>query len=270
MPGDSHFWSGLMNIKPDFLSLGRFQLGNGAQVRFWEDTWLGNLPFKCQYPGLYNIVRKKSASVSTVFRSNPLNVAFRRSLVDNNLRQWQQLVARVVDVQLHDRDDRFIWSLHQNGMFTVRSMYRALTTNEVPHHHVIRKPKIPLKIKVFIWYLLKGVTLTKDNLARRQWKGSVRCCFCNLDETIQHLFFDCPNAKFIWRLVQVEFNLPTLLNVNDIWTNWLNEVNKKLRYQAWVGACATLWAIWLSRNDVVFNKAQVYVVFNKAQVFSSL
>ena len=34
MPGDSHFWSGLMNIKQDFLSLGRFQLGNGAQVRF--------------------------------------------------------------------------------------------------------------------------------------------------------------------------------------------------------------------------------------------
>ena len=107
MPRDSHFWSGLMNIKPDFLSLGRFQLGNGAQVRFWEDTWLGNLPFKCQYPGLYNIVRKKSASVSTVFRSNPLNVAFRRSLVDNNLRQRQQLVARVVDVQLHDRIDLF-------------------------------------------------------------------------------------------------------------------------------------------------------------------
>jgi len=48
------------------------------------------------------------------------------------------------------------------------------------------------------------------------------------------------------------------LNVNDIFTNWLNGVNKKLRYQAWVGACTTLWAIWLSQNDVVFNKAQVF------------
>ena len=88
--------------------------------------------------------------------------------MDNNLSQWQQLVSKVVDVQLHDRDDRFIWSLHQNGMFTVRSMYRALTTNEVQHHHVIWKLKIPLRIKVFMWYLLKGVTLTKDNLARRR------------------------------------------------------------------------------------------------------
>ena len=38
MPGDSQIWSGFMNIKQDFLRLGRFQLGNGAQVRFWEDT----------------------------------------------------------------------------------------------------------------------------------------------------------------------------------------------------------------------------------------
>ena len=108
MPKDYHFWSGLMNIKTDFLRLGIFQLGNGAQIRFWEDTWLGNMSFKCQYPSLYNIVRKKSDFVSIVFRSNPLHVAFRRSLVDNNLRQCQQLVAKVVDVQLHDRDDRFI------------------------------------------------------------------------------------------------------------------------------------------------------------------
>ena len=75
---------------------------------------------------------------------------------------------------------------------------------------------------------------------------------------MQHFFFDCPNAKFIWRLVQVVFNLSIPLNVNDIFTNWLNGVNKKLRYQAWVGACVTFWAIWLSRNDVVFNKAQVF------------
>ena len=35
-----------------------------------------------------------------------------------------------------------------------------------------------LKIKVFRWYLLKGVVLTKDNLARRNWNVSLRCCFC--------------------------------------------------------------------------------------------
>lgn len=59
MPCDSHFWSGLMKTKQEFLRLGKFSLGNGTQVRFWEDEWLGNVVFRDQYPGLYNIVRKK-------------------------------------------------------------------------------------------------------------------------------------------------------------------------------------------------------------------
>jgi hypothetical protein len=40
MPGDSHFWAGLMKVKDEFLSMGRFDLGDGSQVRFWEDSWI--------------------------------------------------------------------------------------------------------------------------------------------------------------------------------------------------------------------------------------
>jgi hypothetical protein len=83
--------------------------------------------FKNQYPSLYNIVRKKSATVTTVLRSNPLNVAFRRSLVGNNLKIWHLLVAKIVNVQLTDhllvakivnvqltdQRDTFMWSLKQ-------------------------------------------------------------------------------------------------------------------------------------------------------------
>ncbi|XP_062193487.1 uncharacterized protein LOC133896859 [Phragmites australis] len=39
-PGDSHFWSGLMKVKDQFLRLGSFHLNNGFQIRFWEDTWV--------------------------------------------------------------------------------------------------------------------------------------------------------------------------------------------------------------------------------------
>ena len=34
MPGDSQFWAGLMKVKEEFLSLGKFDLGDGSQVRF--------------------------------------------------------------------------------------------------------------------------------------------------------------------------------------------------------------------------------------------
>jgi hypothetical protein len=51
------------------------------------------------------------------------------------------------------------------------------------------KLKIPLKIKIFVWFVLKGVILTKDNLLKRNWRGDEKCCFFNNKETIHHLFF---------------------------------------------------------------------------------
>ena len=38
-PGDSQFWRGLMNVKDQLISFGRFNLQNGTQIRFWEDKW---------------------------------------------------------------------------------------------------------------------------------------------------------------------------------------------------------------------------------------
>ena len=35
--GDSHFWASLMHVKGDFLRFGKFNLGDGSQLRFWED-----------------------------------------------------------------------------------------------------------------------------------------------------------------------------------------------------------------------------------------
>jgi hypothetical protein len=102
MSGDSHFWSGLVKIK-DLLRMGKFTVSDGSQTHFWEDAWLDNTPFKSQYASLYNIVRKKSATVAMVFRSNPLNVGFKRSLVGNNLQAWHNLLAKLVNVQLTDQ-----------------------------------------------------------------------------------------------------------------------------------------------------------------------
>jgi hypothetical protein len=74
--GDSQFWSGLMNVKNDFLSMWSFIIQDGKEIRFWEDIWLGNTTLKVQYPNLFNIVQKKSVIVVEIFSSRPLNVSF--------------------------------------------------------------------------------------------------------------------------------------------------------------------------------------------------
>jgi hypothetical protein len=96
-PGDSLFWAGLMKVKREFLLLGKFDLGDGSQVRFWEDSWIRSRPLKLIFPTLYNIVRRKNVSISSVLSMTPLNVAFRRSLMGANLQSWYNMVAMVAN-----------------------------------------------------------------------------------------------------------------------------------------------------------------------------
>jgi hypothetical protein len=192
-PGDSHFWSGLMKAKDAFLLYESFHLNNGKQIRFWEDKWLGNYSFKDQYPSLYNIVRKKSATVESVLSTVPLNISFSRFLNQNNIVLWNGLVRRIMYVRLNAQADVFIWNLHQNVQYTVKSLYTTLISNVVAlMNKQLWKLKILLKIKIFMWYMRKEVVLTKDNLARWNGGGNTQCTFCLRDEYIQHLLFLLP------------------------------------------------------------------------------
>ena len=51
-PGDSQFWSGLMEVKDHFFPRGKFLVKNGRQTRFWEDWWVGGEPLMNQFPEL--------------------------------------------------------------------------------------------------------------------------------------------------------------------------------------------------------------------------
>jgi hypothetical protein len=150
----SHFWSGLMRVKDSFLSLGHFKLNDGRNIWFWKDRWLGNFTLQHQYPSLYPISHWKNASVASFFSTILLNIYFRQGLVGYNLTLWHRLVARVTHTRLNEVKDKFIWGLHQNGMFSVNSMYKALIIDtRVRSHMGLWRMKIPLRIKIFMWYL---------------------------------------------------------------------------------------------------------------------
>ena len=114
---------------------------------------------------------------------------FRRALVGDKLDEWEELVAKITHINWTNESDLFIWNLHNNGQFTVHSMYLHMINQNTPFSHkLIWKLKIPLKIKIFLWYLQKEVILTKDNLIKRNWKGSQKRCFYNCNKTIKYFF----------------------------------------------------------------------------------
>jgi hypothetical protein len=65
---------------------------------------------------------------------------------------------------------------------------------------------------------------------------SICMSICNLDEFIQHLFFDYHVTKYIWRVAHVSFNLPSV-NIDHIFTDWVEGVDRKPWCKLLVGAC---------------------------------
>ncbi|WVZ51061.1 LOW QUALITY PROTEIN: hypothetical protein U9M48_002247 [Paspalum notatum var. saurae] len=150
--------------------------------------WFGNQSLKYLYPNLFNIVRKKHATVAKVLSTNPLNVSFRRALFGDKLLEWHTMVASLVHINLNGDTDVFIWGLHKHGSFSVKSMYLHLVNSGVKVSQENMQMKIPLKIKVFMYYLKQGVILTKDNLARRNWGGNKTSLGLAPPNTVANMF----------------------------------------------------------------------------------
>ena len=90
----------------------------------------------------------------------------------------------------------------------VKSMYVDYMHGHTPYlSKYLWKLKVPLKIKVFMWFLQSKVLLTKDNLIKRQWTGCKRCAFCQSDESVEHLIISYTFTHHISRLIHFTFNI---------------------------------------------------------------
>jgi hypothetical protein len=253
-PTDSPFWKGLMRVKEKFFNCGNFVIGRGDTVRFWEDTWLGDSPLAHQYPSLYGIVQRKHVMIDTVLNSTPINVSFRRRITGSKWLSWIHLCRRLMGISLNDNQDKFRWTLTRSGIFTVKSMYAKMINSSVRFKHMyLWKMKVPLKIKIFMWFLNKKILLTKDNLAKRNWNGSKKCCFCEDEESVHHLFISCRFARFIWQIVFATFNLSPPSSITNLFGNWLIGLDRINKARIRVGVSALCWSIWNFRNNIIFN-----------------
>jgi hypothetical protein len=66
---------------------------------------------------------------------------------------------RLMVVNPSEEPNRFVWKLSASGVFTVKSMYEVLMNehSNFPTKY-LWKPKLPLKIKVYMWFLDKKIT----------------------------------------------------------------------------------------------------------------
>jgi hypothetical protein len=71
---------------------------------------------------------------------------------------------------------------------------------------------------------------------------------------MDHLFIQCPFLiKLVWQVICFNFNIPPPTNINNLFGQWLNGIEKKIKEQIRVGVYALIWAIWNCHDNVIFN-----------------
>lgn len=171
-----------------------FSVGNGKLCCFWEDCWVQGAPLKMIHQDLYKLARNPSCRVVDCWEDGSWGVNFRRCLTIQQHDSWLGLLSLLKDCSLTDnRFDSVHWALEKKKHFTTKSLYRFLTNRGFGNRVAgfVWRSKVPLKIKVFLWQILNNKLQVANNLVKRGWKGSSRCCLCYCDENIDHIFFKC-------------------------------------------------------------------------------
>jgi hypothetical protein len=138
---------------------------------------------------------------------------------------------------------------------SVKTMYAQLCRTDADvHNKRIWKAKMPLKVEVFMWLLQQNAILTKDNLVKRNWHGDKSCRFCNLDENINHLFFDCSLAKYVWSLVAMVIGADCRPSSLDQFWMWCGRYMPRNGNLHMVGLASICWGMWQTRNAICFEK----------------
>lgn len=70
--------------------------------------------------------------------------------------------------------------------------------------------KIQLKVKIFLWMAWHDRIQMVQQLRRRNWDGARTCKFCDLEESVDHLLFQCPIAVATWCWVRDSLGWPKI------------------------------------------------------------
>ena len=166
------------------------------------------------------------------------------------------LHTTIVPCQLSERDpDAWVW---RGGRFSVRAVYHHFqgleSTSDSPTIlkccRRLWKCRIPLKIKLFGWLLLRQRLMTGSLQQRFYPDAPVECPLCaGAAEDCSHLFFEGRFAQMAWRATTT-----CCLVTSSADSFWQSISRGPFRHASeWQSIFAMLWSIWLHRNDVVFK-----------------
>ncbi|CAN1292379.1 Putative ribonuclease H protein At1g65750 [Linum perenne] len=162
-----------------------------------------------------------------------------------------------------DVPDERIWRLSHDGQFTVRSAYRLSLEGVDLDENLpsdgrwskVWKLVVPPKMKHLVWRFLRGIIPTREALNRRGVEMTLACGCCdNEEESLEHLFFQCPVAARCWEVAGMGSEVRAAMTAGDEAADWLTRLISDPDSSRVQDVVALVWSLWHERNDRVWNQ----------------
>ncbi|KAL4589976.1 hypothetical protein LXL04_002889 [Taraxacum kok-saghyz] len=232
----------------------RRKLGDGKQIHFWSDCWLGRLPLKIEYPRLAALEEDVDCRVADRWSRGGWRWHWRQHITGGvTAAQLEELNHRLLEVNCVDERDTWVWDLADDGLFSV-----AVTRNWIDDK------VLPVGGHNTRWFKIvpRKHLPTRELLTLRGiFIHTVACPMCGLeDETLMHVFGRCEVVEVLWRRVFSWMGIsPMLVGNPHSMFEWVDNSsvngNKKKVMETIV--YAVYWYVWRYRNDVVHESEQI-------------
>ncbi|KAL8472629.1 hypothetical protein ACS0TY_029726 [Phlomoides rotata] len=251
-------------------------LGDGKNTGFWDDVWVEGDCLRERFGRLFRLSGQKELAIGEM--GDWVNGVWEwefnwsRPLSARNLGAFNELLNILGRYTLSTgRDDCWKWKYSSNGIYVVKKAYDLRMERRGDAREVEQETSLFKKLwkswavrkaVVTSWKLLKGKMATTDNLGRRGItlnNEEKKCQFClEEEESIRHIFFECKVSSSIWESILRWLGVSMVLHI-DPKIHFLHfgeclgsGTKATVARTIWIG---TVWSLWNTRNDIVFNKA---------------
>lgn len=206
-------------------------------------------------------------------------------LIDQNNHSWNTpMLAHIFPTNVVNRilttplrwtagKDELWWPHTSNGILSVKSVYHALkgqkrllqnepsTSSGISPFlwQTIWNSKVPQKIKIFLWKVVHNILPVQQNLFKKRITRSNVCPICQKEmESIEHAFLRCDWTRPVWFGLQLGYalNQGNTNSLNAWLSEWIEKISmiQELKEYSIMKLFCTLWMIWKSRNEFIFQQ----------------
>lgn len=147
----------------------------------------------------------------------------------------------------------------KGGRFSIKAMYQILQGDwpAVPWKRLICHNKATPKSVFILWLALHKRLPTKDRLIRWGINCAAVCPLCmNVDESLDHLFFQCSFSAEVWHRVMQWIGIQSLVCSFDQEVSHMARIARKKGDHAKLTVMAfteIIYALWCQRNSRIFG-----------------